>query len=450
MSEKHVFHRAQKRDWPQISHGEGVHLVATDGRRYLDACAGVHVVSVGHGVEEIADAMSAQARKVTFTYARFLTQPQLDLAERIAAMTPAGLDRVFFVSGGSEATESALKMARKYHLATGNPQKYKIISRWQGWHGNTIAAMSMSGRTSWRREYAPYLLDFPHLSAPIPYHCRLCDGSRCHLHQVEELERVIKQEGAENISAFIVEPILGTSACGVAPHPDFFPMVREVCDRNQILLIIDEVVTGFGRTGTSFGIDQWEVVPDIMATGKGLSSGYTPIAATVAHERVFEPIAAAGAFTHGHTYGGNALSCATALAVQDYIEKHDLISCCRDMGDLMLEKLKPLEDHPLVAEVRGRGLLTGVEFIADKQSRTPFDPALGVTSRMVDALFDREVLVMPGAPGLIDGERGDHIAISPPFTITAAQVQEVVDAVFASVDELAAFVAGVDVAAAGV
>jgi len=170
----------------------------------------------------------------------------------------------------------------------------------------------------------------------------------------------------------------------------------------------------------------------------------------VAHERVFEPIAAAGAFTHGHTYGGNALSCATALAVQDYIEKHDLISCCRDMGDLMLEKLKPLEDHPLVAEVRGRGLLTGVEFIADKQSRTPFDPALGVTSRMVDALFDREVLVMPGAPGLIDGERGDHIAISPPFTITAAQVQEVVDAVFASVDELAAFVAGVDVAAAGV
>ena len=436
MSERYVFHRAQTQNWPQISHGEGVHLIAVDGQRYLDACAGVHVVSIGHGVEEIADAMSVQARKVTFTYARFLTQPQLDLADKIASMTPDGLDRVFFVSGGSEATESALKMARKYHLATGNPHKYKVISRWQAWHGNTIAAMSMSGRTSWRREYAPYLLDFPHLMAPIPYHCRICDGDRCHLHQVEELERVILQEGSENISAFIVEPVLGTSACGIAPHPDFFPMVREVCDRYDVLLIVDEVVTGFGRTGANFGIDHWNTTPDIMATGKGLSSGYTPIAATVAHERVYEPIAASGAFTHGHTYGGNALSCATALAVQKYVEENDLIRRCREMGDLMLEKLKPLEDHPIVAEVRGKGLLTGVEFIADKKSRSPFDPVLGLTGKMVDALFERQVLVMPGAPGLIDGVAGDHIAISPPFTISPTQVDEVVDAVVASVEEV--------------
>jgi adenosylmethionine-8-amino-7-oxononanoate aminotransferase len=440
--ERHLFHRAQKQEWPRISHGEGIHLVATDGRRYLDACAGVHVVSIGHGVEEIADAMSAQARKVTFTYARFITQPQVDLADEIAGMTPDGLNRVFFVSGGSEATESALKMARKYHLATGNPQKYKIISRWQSWHGNTIAAMSMSGRSSWRREYAPYLLDFPHLSAPIPYHCRLCDGHRCHLHQTEELERVILQEGAENISAFIVEPVLGTSACGVAPHPDFFPMVREICDRHNVLLIVDEVVTGFGRTGANFGVDHWDVVPDIMATGKGLSSGYSPIAATVAHDRIYDAIAGSGpSFTHGHTYGGNALSCATALAVQKFIRDHELIDRCRKMGDLMLEKLKPLEDHPLVAEVRGKGLLTGVEFIADKESRTPFDPALGVTARMVDSLFARQVLVMPGAPGLIDGVAGDHIAISPPFTVSADQVQEIVDAVTASVEEVAASVA---------
>ncbi len=436
-SEEHIFHRAPKKEWPRITHGEGMYLVDVEGRRYLDACAGVHVVSIGHGVQEVADAMSAQARKVCFTYSRFLTQPQLDLADKITAITPEGLSRVFFVSGGSEATESAMKIARKYHIETGNPQKHKVITRWQSWHGNTVGALSMSGRSPWRQDYGPYLLDFPHIAPPYNYRCAYCQGhSECQLDCAEELERVIKQEGSQYISAFIAEPVLGTSAAGVSPPPGYYPLVREICERHNILMIVDEVVTGFGRTGLNFGIEHWDVVPDIMATGKGLSSGYTPIAATIAHEKIYDAIyQKSPSFVHGHTYGGNPLSCATALAVQNYIEKHDLVAQCARMGELMLKKLKPLEELPVVAEVRGKGLLIGIEFVADKATRAPFDVGLGVTSMMVDSIFDKGVLVMPGAPGLIDGVEGDHIAISPPFTINEEEVHQVVDAVRHSIKE---------------
>ncbi len=436
----HIFHRTLKKEWSKISHGEGIYLFDTEGKRYLDACAGVHVVSIGHGVKEIAEAMAEQAEKVCFTYARFLTQPQIDLADKIASLAPEDLNRVFFVSGGSEATESAMKIARKYHIATGNPGKYRVISRWQAWHGNTVGALSMSGRSPWREDYIPYLLNFPHISPPYPYRCAYCkEHSECQLHCAEELERVIKQEGSESISAFIAEPILGTSAAGVTPPQDYYPLIREICDRHNILMIVDEVVTGFGRTGRNFGIEHWDVVPDIMATGKGLSSGYTPIAATVVHEKIYNAIYRESvSFVHGHTYGGNALSCATALAVQNYIQTHDLVSNCAQMGDLMLEKLMPLQDLPIVGGIRGKGLLTGIEFVADKSTRAPFDLSKGVTARIVDLALEKGVLLMPGAPGLIDGVEGDHIAISPPFTITESEVQHVVDVVQETIVEVSA------------
>ena len=438
-NDDHIFHRTLKQQWQQISHGEGVYLFDTEGKRYLDACAGVHVVSIGHGVQEIADVMGEQASQVCFTYSRFLTQAQIDLAQKIDDMAPDGLSKVFFVSGGSEATESAMKMARKYHIETGNPKKYKVISRWQSWHGNTIGALSMSGRTSWRDDYVPYLLDFPHIPAPYCYRCPYGqEYPDCQLTCADELERVIHQEGSEYISAFIAEPILGTSAAGVAPPPDYYPTIREICDRHDILMITDEVVTGFGRTGVNFAIEHWDVIPDIMTTGKGLSSGYTPIAATIAHEKVYDAIyKKSSSFTHGHTYGGNPLSCATALAVQNYIEKHDLVTQCAQMGDLMLEKLKPLQASPIVGNIRGKGLLTGIEFVADKEKGTPFDVSKGVTSTVVDLAFDKGVLIMPGAPGLIDGVAGDHIAISPPFTINESQVLETVDVLEETIDEVA-------------
>ena len=403
----HIFHRARKDHWPRISHGRGCYLYDTEGRTYLDACAGVHVVGIGHGVVEIAEAMAEQARKVTFAYGQFISQPQIDLARKIAEMAPEGMGRVFFVSGGSEATEAAMKIARKYHIETGNPSRYQVISCWQSWHGNTIGALSMSGRSAWRKDYTPYLLDFPHISQ----------------HSTDELERVIRQIGAEYISAFIVEPILGTSSAGLTPPDGYFSTVRDICDHYGILLIIDEVVTGYGRTGANFGIDHWGVVPDLMATGKGLSSGYTPIAATIARGEIYESIyETAPAFVHGHTYGGNPLSCATALAVQEYVENHRLVRRCAKMGEVMLEQLQPLTELAMVRAVRGRGLLCGVEFTADKERGTPFDPSLGVTGRVVQEAFDRGVLIMPGAPGPLDGVNGDHVAISPPYTVTEDEV----------------------------
>ena len=421
-SDRHIFHRSKKDAWPRISHGKGCTLYDVDGKAYLDACAGVHVVSIGHGVEEIAEAMAEQAKKVCFAYGQFISQPQIDLADKIVAMTPEGMNRVFYISGGSEATESAMKIARKYHIETGHASKYKIISCWQSWHGNTVGALSMSGRTAWRKDYTPYLLDFPHI-AP---------------HSADELERVINQVGPEYISAFIVEPILGTSSAALVPPDDYFLTVRQICDQYNILLIIDEVVTGFGRTGVNFGIDHWGVTPDLMATGKGLSSGYTPIAATIARDEIYEAIyESSPSFVHGHTYGGNPLSSATALAVQNYIEKHDLITRCADMGDIMLERLASLNDLPMVSEVRGKGLLNGIEFSEDKETRSPLDPALGVTGRVVKKAFEKGVLVMPGAPGPIDGVHGDHVAISPPFTITEDEIDHIIAVLKISIEEVA-------------
>ena len=436
-----IFHRVITNNWPQISHGKDCYLYAEDGRAYLDACAGVHVVSIGHGVPEITAAMQEQADKVCFTYARFLTQPQVDLADKLASMAPGDLNRVFFVSGGSEATEAGMKIARKYHLETGNPKKYKVITRWNSWHGNTIGALSMSGRSPWREDYIPYTLDFPHIPFPNPDHCPYCAGqSECVHSGAVELERVIKQEGADYISAFIAEPISGTSCCGLKPPDNYFPEIREVCDRYNVLLIVDEVVTGFGRTGTNFGIEHWQgVVPDIMATGKGLSSGYTPIAATLVRDEVYDGIyKKQNHYVHGHTYGGNPLSCAIALAVQNYIEDNDLVARCKKMGDLMHEQLLPLMDSPIVSAVRGgHGLLNGVEFCKDKASGEPFDPQQGVTAAVVNKVFDRGVLIMPGSPGMIDGVNGDHIAISPPFTIDKEQVAQTATTVAQAIGEVA-------------
>ncbi|MBT3344183.1 MAG: aminotransferase class III-fold pyridoxal phosphate-dependent enzyme [Gemmatimonadetes bacterium] len=439
MSTDRIFHRTLKDHWLRISHGEGVYLYDEEGQAWLDACAGVHVVSIGHAVPEVVAAMEAQASKVCFTYSRFLTQPQIDLAERIGALAPGDLNRVFFVSGGSEATESAMKIARKYHVERGNTSKHRIVSRWQSWHGNTVGALSMSGRSPWRKDFEPYLLDFPKIRPCDPYRCPYCaDEGACNLTCADDLARVIQQEGADSIAAFIAEPILGTSCCGLTPPPEYFARIRDICDQHDILMIVDEVVTGFGRTGCNFGIEHFGVVPDIMATGKGLSSGYTPIAATIVRDEVYDAIYhKQGSFVHGHTYGGNPLSCAVALAVQDYIAAHDLVDNCRRMGERMLAGLQPLLDNPIVGAVRGKGLLTGVEFVADKTTREPFPVEQGVTTAVVDRVFAQNVLIMPGAPGLVDGVAGDHIAISPPFTVNEEQVDETIQAVTTAVQDTA-------------
>ena len=407
-----IFHRTRKGNWSCISHGEGCYLYDADGKVYLDACAGVHVVSIGHGVKKIGEAMAEQAGKIAFAYGQFISEPQAKLAKKITSMCPDGMERVFFVSGGAEATETALKIARKYHIESGNPSKYKVVSCWQSWHGNTIGALSMSGRSAWRKDFTPYLLDFPHISH----------------HSTDEFEQVIRQTGSEYISAFIVEPILGTSAAGLTPPDEYFKTIRDICDHYQILMIMDEVVTGYGRTGLYFGIDHWGVVPDLMATGKGLSSGYTPIAATIAKNEIYDTIfESSPSFVHGHTYGGNPLSCATALAVQEYIQEHNLIRHCDQMGKVLVEQLQELKDISIVNSVRGKGLLCGIDFSPGVESGGAFDPEQSITSRVVQAAFERGLLVMPGAPGPLDGVNGDHIAISPPFIINLGEIAQITD-----------------------
>ena len=437
--DKYLFHRDIARSYPMMEKAEGIYLYGSDGKKYIDGVGGIAVVTIGHGVKDILDAMMKQARKACFIYTgQFVNEPQLKLAKKIVQLTPAGLSRVFFLSGGAEATETALKMARQYHLETGNPSKYRVISRWLSYHGNTIGALSMSGRPQWRKNFIPLLLDFPHIAPPYCYRCPFDkEYPKCGVRCAYELERAIELEGAQSISAFIAEPVVGTTAVGVTPPPEYYPIIREICDKYNILFIVDEVITGLGRTGKNFGIDHWGVTPDIIATGKGLSSGYTPIAAVIAHEKVYEAfLKGSKSFIHGHTYAGNSLSCAIGLAVQEYVEKENLIEKAAQSGRMLIDQLQRLKNIPIVGDVRGKGLLIGVEFVRDKGSKSPFKRNLKVAETVVQKCFEKGLVVVPGVPGNAGGEEGDQIQITPPFIIKREDVDQIVRIVEESVREV--------------
>ena len=380
-----------------------------------------------------------QAEKVCFTYAgAFNNEPLEELCERLCRITPAGLDHAFVVPGGSEATEAAIKMARQYHLETGSPGKFKIIGRWQGFHGNTIAALSVTGRTSWRNYFAPYLLNFPHIHPPNCYRCPYGkEYPGCDLGCAWELERTINQEGAESVAAFIAEPISGTSITASAPPQEYWPIVREICDRHNVLLIIDEVLTGVGRTGKNFGCDHYGLVPDLMTTAKGMSSGYTALGAVVCHDRVYEGFAqGTGRLMHSHTFAGNPLAAAVGAAVLKYIEDHDLVARSAEVGEKLLERLTGLARLASVGDVRGKGCLLGLEFVRDKGTKEPHDPEELFTERLVARCLDKGVMLMGGVRGTLDGVRGDHLQISPPFIISDEDVNQIVDVIGESLEEM--------------
>lgn len=422
-----VLHRDWKNIPPMIDRGEGVYLYDAEGKRYLDGSGGPMVVNIGHGVREVTDAMVEQARKVAFPYSgHFMSESQARLAERIIEFSPAGMARVYFVSGGSEATEVALKVVRRYHLERGEPSRIKVISRWQSYHGATIGALSLSGHTQRRKDYLPYLMDVPHIP---PAYCYRCPFDKtypsCGMRCAYELERAIIREGAESIAAFIAEPIVsGTLGCAVPPA-EYFPIVREICDRYGILLIDDEVVTGFGRTGKNFGIDHWGVVPDLIVTGKGISSGYTALGAVIVHHRVFEVLLASGrsSIFLGYTYSGNPLSSAIGLAVLDYVKTHSLVDRVVGMESYLRERLNRFATLPMVGDIRGKGLLWGIELVRDTEKRIPFDRSLRVAETVSRRTFERGVIVYPGS-GTADGVAGDHIILSPPFIIEKGQIDE--------------------------
>lgn len=428
-----------RKSYPLMERAEGVYIFDSKGGRYIDGVGGIGVVNIGHRVKEILEAMVEQAKKVCFIYnGQFITEPAINLAKKVVELAPPGLSKVFFVSGGSEAVETALKMARQYHVETGHPSKYRVIARWTSYHGNTIGALSMSGRPSWRKNFIPLLLNFPHIAPPYCYQCPFGkEYPSCGLECAYDLERTIKKEGADSISAFIAEPIIGTTAPGVTPPPEYYRIIREICDKHNVLMIVDEVITGFGRTGRNFGINHWDVTPDIIVTGKGISSGYTPLAAVIAHEIIYEAfVKGSGNFAHGYTYVENPLSCAVGLAVQQYIEKNDLVERSARIGSLMLEKLSGLGELPMVGDVRGKGLLLGIEFVKDKKKRTPFERELQVQEKIVDRCFEKGLILVSGVPGNVDGIVGDQIQITPPYIITEEVMDKSIDILEESIIEV--------------
>jgi adenosylmethionine-8-amino-7-oxononanoate aminotransferase len=416
--------------------GEGVHLIDDQGQRYLDAASGVGVTCIGYGVESVVAAITEQAQTLAFSYGGGVdNRPRQELASTLQRWVPDGMGetRSLFCSGGGEANEAALKIAYQYHWERGNPIKRKIISRWQSYHGNTIATLSMSGRTQWRSMHQSYLLDFPHIAPPYAYRYPGED-----LDRARELERVICQEGPEHIAAFIAEPVIGTSMSAVVPDADYYRIIREICDEYNILFIVDEVMSGFGRTGKNFGIDHWNVTPDIITTGKGISAGYAPLAAMVLGEKVWQAIAdGSQRVSYSNTYGGNPLSCATGVAVLRYIEEHDLVKRTGEMGDKLIAALrKEVGPLSIVGDIRGKGLFIGIEFVADKNSKEPFPAAWDVTHQITKEAFNRGLILLGGVTGLVDGIAGDHLEVLPPYTLKDTDVDFIVRTLKASIEQV--------------
>jgi adenosylmethionine-8-amino-7-oxononanoate aminotransferase len=424
----HVFYRKLTRTYPKIVRGEGCYLFDQDGKRYLDAVGGAYVANIGHGVTEIADAIAQQAKRVAYVSGMtFTNEPVEALAAELAALSPGDLDKVYFLGSGSEAVEAALKLARQYWVETGKPGKSKIIALTPGYHGNTILALSASAREQYRAMYRDWLVEVVHIPAPYRYRCT-CGGESpsCPVCSGAILEATIQRAGAETVAAFIAEPVGGSSTGANVPRPEYFRRVREICDRHQVLFIADEVLTGAGRTGSWSAIEQFGVVPDLMTLGKGITGGYVPLSAVVAPRRIVDPIArGSGAFLHAQTFSHHAVLCAASLAAVRYLKEHDLVARCARMGPVLQEKLAPLARLPYVGDVRGRGLLAGIEFVQDKPTKAPFPRRAKFAETFSDCAVEAGFLVWSNV-GHADGTNGDLVTVAPPFIVTEAQIDELV------------------------
>lgn len=434
-----VFYRNQNWHYPEIERGEGVYLFDKNGKRYLDGCSGSAVANIGHGNKEVAQYAKEHIERIAFTHLSRWTVDSIEkCAQKVSSWTPGDLNHVYFVSGGSEATETCIKMARQYFVERDGKKttKWKIISKWNSFHGNTMGALSMTGITGRRKVYDPMLINFPKI--PQFYHYRNPWGCKTlketSIRAAEALEEEIKRQGPENVAAFITEPVVGSAAPGVHPDKIYFEMVREICDRYDILLIVDEVMAGFGRTGEKFAIDHFGIVPDIIACAKGMSCGYTPIGAGVANDKVFNAIMVEGSgeFVHGHTYAGNPLSCGIAHKVMEIVERENYLENCRIQGDYLMEKLQSLYDYPIVGDIRGKGLMIGIEFVQNQATKEAFDPSQKVKAKITNNCLEEGLVVYPGG-GSVDGVKGDHILIAPPINITREEIDELFNALEAGI-----------------
>jgi len=442
----YAVHRSWDRDYHVIDRADGIYLYDTEGNRFIDGTGGSSVVvTIGHGVKEIPDAMHQQANAFSFYPAHaFSNQVFCDLTETIVKLAPAGLkdnSKVWITCTGTDATDDAIRLARQYWVEKGVASKYVIITRWQAFHGNNIAIAGYSGITSRRSIFQPMFVESPHIPPAFCYRCHFeKEYPTCGLKCARALETAIRQAGPENVAAFIAEPVAG-AALGAAPAPDgYFQKVREICDRYDVLFIADEVMTGFGRTGTMWGIEHWEgVTPDIIATAKGITSGYTPLSAVIAGNKIWKPLIDNNSpFKAGHTLNASAVSCAGAMAVLNYVQEHGLVARAAEMGDYMLSQMREkLLPHRIVGDVRGKGLMVGFELVKDKATREPFDPKLLVSKQLEDEAFKRSLITYP-CTGTVDGQAGDMTLLAPPLIITREQIDEVVEILDQSITALEA------------
>jgi adenosylmethionine-8-amino-7-oxononanoate aminotransferase len=417
-----VLYRAGPAGRIRAARAAGTYIYDVEGRRYLDGSSGPLASNLGHSVPEIVAAIAEQLGRMTFAHgSTFSSDAQERAADLVVRFAPPGFGRVFFVSGGSEATETAIKLARQYWVDAGHPDKYKIISKRASYHGATLGALAASGFAARRGPYGPLLLPFPQIPE---VHCRRCPFGltygRCRIECATALDDAIRREGAETVAAFIAEPVSGAANGAVVPPPEYFPLIREICDRHDILFIADEVMTGFGRTGANFALDHWRVVPDLIVCAKGLGAGYMPVGAVIAHDRISEQIfRTSGRFVHGHTYAGNPLACATTVAVLTYIEAHDLVAAARRKGEVLRGELEALTALPGVEEVRGMGLMWGVEVAVP-----PGHPAAAAPGEAVVAAAFRNGLLVYPSGGALPGSTVNQVLVGPPLTATETEIAE--------------------------
>jgi adenosylmethionine-8-amino-7-oxononanoate aminotransferase len=416
---------------PIFVRGEGVELIDDKGRRYLDAAAGVGVTCLGYGVAEVVEAMRVQAEQLPYLHAlRFEAPPTRELADLVAGVTPGDLDQIYFVSGGSEANESAFKFVRQYWLERGQPERWRIVGRWPSFHGNTLATLSAGWHITRRQRFAPLLLPFPHVETPNSYrgcgHCR--PGAICTLACARELERTLIEVGPETVAAFIAEPVVGAAAGGLVPPLDYFRTVREICDRYGVLLIADEVITGFGRLGAWFGVQHFDVQPDILVFAKGIAGGYAPLGGFAARRSLMEPfLEGSGRFEHNFTFAGHPIATAAGAAVVRILQRDRLVERVASLENRFFEALRRhLDGLPIVGDIRGRGFLAGVELVADRSAKLPFPPRAGIAARAAAYGLEEGVIVYPCSGG-IDGDAGDFLLLMPPFVTAEDELERMAE-----------------------
>lgn len=429
----HVFHRKPLQTMPCAVRGDGIRIYDEQGRAYIDASGGAAVSCLGHGHPEVIAAMKAQLDRLAYVHSSFFTTtPSEELAEFLSARAPGDLDHVYFVSGGSEAVEAALKLARQYFVERGEPERSVFIARRQSYHGNTLGALSVGGNMARRAAYLPLLTPAQHVSPCYPYrHLEPGETTTQYADRLAmELENTIQTIGPGRVIAFVAETVVGSSLGAQPPVPGYFKRMREVCDRHGVLLILDEVMSGMGRTGTLFACEQDEVTPDLVTIAKGLGGGFQPIGAMLASHRIYETVVhGSGFFQHGHTYMGHVTASAAALATQRIIERDGLLDNVSQRGEQLQANLrKLLAGHPNVGDIRGRGLFTGIELVQDRASKEPLDPARRVHAEFKRQAMANGLMTYPGG-GTADGVRGDHIMLAPPFICTPADIEEITERV---------------------